>query len=222
MKKWSLFLLIISIKLPAQNLEVGTIKNCNEKFIKFVPENYTVLDSAQADFNKDGLMDVALVIEKMNTDDEERAILILQKYKAGYVINTLNKTTLYCKTCGGIFGDPYNGITFNQNILKVHNYGGSSWRWSNTHIFRYQKGEWQLIGLSYDSYHSMGCDESCDVLACSLTSIDINLSTKKAHYIETNDGQYIAKKDYWKKINFSPKITLQSFNCNTDYFKLIK
>jgi hypothetical protein len=222
MKYYLIFLLCIATKIQAQNIDEQAIKNCNQIFAKFIPKNYTVLDSAQSDFNKDGLIDISLVIEKKNDDEIERGILILQKNKIGYILNTINKTALYCKNCGGVFGDPYNGITFNQNVLKLNNYGGSSWRWLNEQTFRYQNGQWQLIGLSYNSFHNIGCEENCDVSACSLTSIDINLSIKKGHYIETDDGKCIPKKDYWKKISFSKKISLQNFNCNTDYFKIIK
>jgi hypothetical protein len=222
MKYYFIFLLFTIVKLQAQNIDDVAIKNCNGLFAKFIPKNYTVLDSAQADFNRDGLIDIVFVIEKRNVDDTERGLLILQKDKMGYTLNTLNKTALYCKTCGGVYGDPYNGITFNNNVLKLHNYGGSSWRWLNEHTFRYQNKQWQLIGMSYNSYHNAACEESCDVSTCSLTSIDVNLSTKKAHYIETEDGKCIPKKDFWKKINFAKKVSLQNFNCNTDYFKGLK
>jgi hypothetical protein len=46
-----------------------------------------------------------------------------------------NDDLVMCEDCGGIYGDPYAGISFDQDTLKLEHYGGSNWRWAVTHAF---------------------------------------------------------------------------------------
>ena len=42
-----------------------------------------------------------------------------------------NDNLILCKMCGGIFGDPYNGIELKKNILKIKGRGQSGLRMEN-------------------------------------------------------------------------------------------
>lgn len=221
--KYSLIvLLFISYGSFSQITDEVVLKNCNTTFKKYLPKNYTVFDTATSDFNKDGKIDVALVIEAKNQKEKQRGIIILEATTNNYKINTTALKALRCKDCGGIFGDPYNGILFKANVLTLSHYGGSAWRWSESFVFRYQNKQWQLIGLSSIYYHNSGCDEGCDVSMCSLTEKDINLSTQKAHYTTTKDGTCIVDKDEWKKIKVTQRPLLQNFDSEINYFNWYK
>lgn len=67
-----------------------------------------------------------------------------------------NDSLILCRTCGGIFGDPYDGVGFANDTLQVHHYGGSAWRWSITHAFvPGAEAEWPLVrrtAINYSVY----------------------------------------------------------------------
>ncbi len=223
MKYLFLLLLFIGYKGFAQIDDESILKSCNTLFKKYLPKNYIVFDTANSDFNKDGKMDIVLVIEAKEQKEKPRGVIVLEGTgKDGYKINTIALRAMKCKDCGGVYGDPYSGISFRGNVLTLDHYGGSAWRWSDSFVFRYQNKQWQLIGLSFISYHSMGCDEGCDISMCSLMEKDINLSTQKAHFTNTKDGTCIIDKDYWKKIKVLKKPLLQNFDSEVDYFNWYK
>jgi len=138
----------------------------------FIPKNYDTLIGgfAKDDLNKDGIGDIALAlyhkIEKENTevDDDSfppRLLIILIGTQNGYIESAKSQTALLCKKCGGLFGDPIEGISIEKNILIISHYGGSAWRWSITDKFRFQNNDWFLIGETKNSYWDV---EMCDKL----------------------------------------------------------
>lgn len=61
-----------------------------------------------------------------------------------------------CYHCGGVFGDPYEGLTAIKDGFKISFYGGSSWRWGLEFSFVYDSKRSALF-LSKEkqvSYHS--------------------------------------------------------------------
>jgi hypothetical protein len=222
MKSIFFILLITPFFATAQISDAAVLNNCNKLFKSYLPKNYTIIDTAKGDFNEDKKTDIVLVIEAKEQSDKQRGVIILEGYNTTYKVNTIALKALRCKQCGGAFGDPYDGISFKENIVTLSDYGGSSWRWSESFVFRYQNKAWQLIGLSSMYFHVTGCDENCDVSMCGLIEKDINLSTQKAHYTTTKDDTCVIDKDEWKKIKVTQKTLLQNFNSEADYFDLYK
>jgi hypothetical protein len=216
--KWILLLLLLPIFTNAQMLDAEVQKNCEKKFANFLPKKHTIIDTCMGDFNKDGKADIVLVTEEKNKPDNNRTLIILKNTGSSY--NQVVKTSkaILCAGCGGIFGDPFADINLVGNVLTINHYGGSSWRWSNTYTFRFQKNEWQLIGIAEFSYHSMGCDNCDDVSMCSMTSKEINFSTKKVHEQKTKEGTCTIIVDKWKKLGKVPNITIQNFDSEKTYF----
>lgn len=70
-------------------------------------------------------------------DSNDARPLLLYKVTADGKRSLLvrNDDLVMCKDCGGIYGDPYAGISFAQDTLKLEHYGGSNWRWAVTHAF---------------------------------------------------------------------------------------
>jgi hypothetical protein len=126
---------------------------------------------AKGDLNKDGIDDAVLALyhtmenedmEKINTDSiPPRLLVILFGSSKGYIQSAKSSTTLLRKYCGGVFGDPFNGIIIDKNVLTISHYGGSNWRWSITDKFRFQNSNWYLIGQTKYSYWDI---ENCDKL----------------------------------------------------------
>lgn len=122
----------------------------------FIPPSRAILMQAQGDLNQDGLPDLAVVLKGADEDREEgaatetpRLLLILFATKGGgYTLAASSEKAVLCKTCGGVFGDPFVTLGIENGVLVIEHYGGSSQRWGYTHRWRYQDGEFLLIGLT--------------------------------------------------------------------------
>jgi len=75
-----------------------------------------------------------------------------------------NDSLVLCQGCGGIHGDPYEDITFENDTLRISHYGGSSWRWDVTQEFVPVDGPcWPLTRVSRSSYWSLAPDSTLKV-----------------------------------------------------------
>lgn len=115
----------------------------------FIPAGYSILDSAAGDFNKDRLKDYILILkvnEEENDADTTRPLLLLMGMADNqYQLAARNDSVVLCKGCGGVFGDPYAGITIKNNFFSIEHYGGSNWRWTRIITFRYDANTKQFI-----------------------------------------------------------------------------
>lgn len=129
-------IIILTFFLFGQN-SFGQYKRLKE----IIPTDFTILDSASGDLNKDGVKDLVLILknkyEKSNTDTT-RPLLLLQGNKAGqFKLIARNDSVVLCFGCGGVFGDPYQGITIKNGYFSIEHYGGSNWRWTRIITFRF-------------------------------------------------------------------------------------
>lgn len=137
-----------------------------EAIEKNTPQGWTFMDTMTGDLNRDKYTDMLLVLEE-NGDSEtvvhNRALIILTGNAKGELeFRERNDTAVLCRECGGIFGDPYDGLAIKNGYFSVQHYGGSAWRWTRIITFRYHEKEkdWFLHkdgGVSYYIY-----DESED------------------------------------------------------------
>jgi hypothetical protein len=123
-----------ALKIPAE------IKSFIEKGAKAI-----ALESA--DLNGDGTMDFILVTELVKPEarsdednGDERALFIIVRDAGGKLtLSKRNDEVVYCKSCGGVFGDPFAGVEARRNGFTINNYGGSAWRWSESYRFNYSR-----------------------------------------------------------------------------------
>ena len=160
--------------------------------------------------NNDTLLDKVLVLkcdEEEMIPDTNRLLLILFKSILGYELSANTPSAIMCKGCGGVFGDPFAGIEIRKNVLIISHYGGSSWRWSYTHKFRYQNNDWYLIGGTKSFYH---CTEQCESLDDFVGNYsDANLIT--GDVLERKIDEKCKLTEIKKKI-IKSLITLSKFN----------
>lgn len=132
------------------------------RVVPFIEKGKIALALETADLNGDGFADYLLVVEtpKAGRDvsgDGIRTLLILTADRNGELkLAARNDKAVYCRTCGGVFGDPFAGVTAKRNSFSVDNYGGSNWRWSDSYKFNYSRIDktWQLVLVSKDSFMS--------------------------------------------------------------------
>lgn len=192
----------------------------------FVPKGWSIKDSIKGDFNKDKLEDVVLVLYNKVEEKEDsyeydcnRPLLILQKTNNGFALSAYTSKGVLCKRCGGAFGDPYESISLENNVLNISHYAGSAWRWSKNFTFRFQNNKWLLIGCSDNSYWSLGeCNGSVGEAGYNL--YEANFNTCKAHVIKTKEDGCKPYKDQWLSFPKKPLVSLQQFDVDKDYFPL--
>lgn len=157
----SIFAQIVNTKIKSENLDP---ENLPKELKAFIPDDYVALNATTGNLNLDSFSDVILVVKKPNEKETsvvvdhptKRPLLILigegnKKYK----LAGRNDDVVFCVNCGGVFGDPFEGITIKNGFFSVEHYGGSSWRWSKVITFKYSAPDknWVLSRVGSDSFH---------------------------------------------------------------------
>jgi hypothetical protein len=136
----------------------------------FIPEGYEVLGSAEGDLNKDEYIDAVLALKMIGEADvpdpydnpaKRPLLLLLGNADYGYSEAARNDNVVLCQACGGVFGDPYDGITIKDGYFSVEHYGGSNWRWSRIITFKWdaEKKDWFLHKDGGVNYHTSDPDK---------------------------------------------------------------
>ncbi|MFC3846705.1 hypothetical protein [Paenibacillus sp. PFR10] len=110
---------------------------------------------AEGDLNKDGIPDIAAVIEKTETTDVDSPRSLMIAFGTGngnYTLSILADHVVLRGKEGGTFGDPFDDIIIDRGSIVLSDFGGSRWKWSDKYRFRFQNNDWYLIGLTKTSY----------------------------------------------------------------------
>jgi hypothetical protein len=127
------------------------------------PPQYMILDTMTGDLNHDNYIDLLIVLEsdaKFVAGDAPRPLLILIGTGEGKMkLVAENDNVVLCRDCGGVFGDPYEGLAIKNGYFSVEHYGGSAWRWTKIITFKYnvEQKTWLLHrdgGVSYNIFDS--------------------------------------------------------------------
>src|SRR6185436_6985273 len=123
--------------------------------VPFVESGTKAIALEKADLNGDGAEDFVLVLEKekpaKDADDfpiGQRPLLILLRGADGKLSSAKRtERVIMCSQCGGVFGDPCDGIIAKRNTFSVEHYGGSAERWKFSYQFNYSRADktWQLV-----------------------------------------------------------------------------
>lgn len=135
----------------------------------FVEAGTKAIAVEKGDLNGDGREDFILVLERENPakdkDDfpiNQRPLLILTRGADGRLSETKrNERLIMCSQCGGVFGDPFEGVTVGRNTFTAEFYGGSNWRWKYSYRFNYSRRDktWQLVRVESLDYHTSNPDK---------------------------------------------------------------
>ena len=144
----------------------------------------------EADLNGDGRVDAALVISNgeagANAQGEPTfvkhvLVLALRGTDGKLHRSVVSDAAVLDGNEGGVFGDPFESLLIERGAVVIMHYGGSRDRWSYTHRYRYQNGQWMLIGLTIGNTDSLDPEH--------FDEQDINLSTGLVDAHEKGSGE---------------------------------
>lgn len=131
----------------------------------YVPEGYSIVDTATGDLNRDSLEDLIMIFKRIN--EEETSDVIdnpIKRPLALYIglgddifqLAAQNDKVAYCYDCGGMMGDPYQALVIKNGYFTVEHYGGSGWRWTRYVTFKYSPKDknWYLHKDGGESFHA--------------------------------------------------------------------
>lgn len=133
----------------------------------FVEKNTKAMALESADLNGDGTPDFILILEKLkdaSEDEQGQRVLLIITRGAGRKLTLAARNDnglVYCRTCGGIFGDPFASLEVGLKTFTVNHYGGSAWRWTANYKFNYSRIDktWQLVRTEEESFHTSEPDK---------------------------------------------------------------
>lgn len=135
----------------------------------FVESGTQAIYFAQSDLDGDQRLDALLVLEPVTqpkdaefVEGPARTLLLLRRGPNGQLrVAKRNDKLVYCATCGGVMGDPFQGIEAGLKSFRVSHYGGSSWRWTADYQFNYSRKDdtWQLVRVEESSFHASDPDK---------------------------------------------------------------
>lgn len=163
MRKVLAILICLSVAPLGAAAQEGELKVPAE-VAPFVEAGTKAIAVEGGDLNGDGRQDFILVLERENPAKDEndfpinqRPLLLLLRGEDGKLtVAKRNERIIMCSQCGGIFGDPFEGVTVGRNTFTTEFYGGSAWRWKYSYQFNYSRIDktWQLVRTESLSYHT--------------------------------------------------------------------
>ncbi len=155
-----LWMCLISTFAFAQNEEIKIPENVKA----FVETETKAIALENGDLNGDGKTDYVLVLERLKpqkdkddfpTNQRPLLILIAQADDSLKLVKR-NEKIVMCSECGGVMGDPFQGVTIEKNTFTVSHYGGSAWRWGYDYKFGYSRRDntWQLVKVHEITFNS--------------------------------------------------------------------
>ncbi|MCA9804373.1 MAG: hypothetical protein KC777_20530 [Cyanobacteria bacterium HKST-UBA02] len=203
---------------PSQG-DYPVLKKTGKQADDFVPRGWTVLAKAAGDLNDDRIEDCALVVkgesEKFKVrnfdklgvdlfDTNPRILIILFGEKAGYKLATASKTIVPIPDTP-LMEEPVSELVVKDGVLEFEvqeTFNAGSWRISiSRYKFRFEKGDFYLIGADTDEIHRGNGDQ---------IEVSYNFLTGKAAVKLSNMSDDNEVAPQWKKIKPPYRKTIES------------
>ena len=139
-----------------------------------LPTGYELRAEASGDLDKDGRPEKVLVVETDRTGEfgREREVMVFRWADGAWDLWHSAAGPVLPSEGGGTMGDPFALVEVDRGAIVIDHYGGSSLRWGHTHRYRYQDGDFHLIGAT----SGFGRPQA------EWSELDYNLSTGRAVY----------------------------------------
>jgi hypothetical protein len=198
--------------------EIKEEKVCTEAN-SFIPEGWKIIATEKGDLNKDGISDLAYVIQNQDKakmvnedgvkrDENPRELIVLfgTEDKNCYELAVRNSSFILAND-NEYMDDPYQGIEIKNGTLRMsfsEFYTMGSWTTTQfSYVWRYQDGEFKLIGANSNKFHRADGDA---------VEVSANFSTKK--YSVTNYNMFedeVKEQVEWKKMELNDLKTFWTF-----------
>ncbi len=135
-------------------------------FAEFIPDSFSILDSASGDLNLDDREDMLLILkspyEGIASDVPRPLLILLGNGNGEYELAARNDSVVLNADQGGVYGDPYESMVIHDGNFSIFHYGGSAWRWTREIAFSYsrEKQKWVLVSDGGSSFHIYTPDSS--------------------------------------------------------------
>ena len=200
LKNHSLFLLIFGIivnyrSINSQEISLPEIKNRISDMSELKWKEWTILQKAEGDLNKDRKDDLVFILKHKSEDENYQStprvlVIYFKENSNSYKLFESNSKYILKKDEGGVMGDPFQSISINRNSILITHSGGSRERWGYIHRFNFRNNGFYLIGSTETLFDSLAGDS---------TIKDTNLLTGKTEItIEKEKSKTI------KKVEMSP------------------
>jgi hypothetical protein len=122
----------------------------------FVERGSCAIALERGDLDRDGRADYLLVLERPAPDPEDGRLRSLLVLTASGRLAAKADGVVLCSRCGGIWGDPLEGVEVRPGGFTVSHYAGSAWRWRLDFTFAYSRRDraWQLVRIYEVGYHT--------------------------------------------------------------------
>jgi hypothetical protein len=208
-----ILLLTTGALLPANTVTniFPILKTKGQNIAAFVPAGWKLVKQTSGDINRDGLIDIAGVLELNKSYNPRvelappRILFIALKKPNGlyHLLVQSNKAILKADE-GGIWGDPFDSIAVKNGTFIIYFYGGSNHRWSLIYTFKFQKNSMYLVEAEKVNYFNV-TGEGTKINYYLLTGIMLKSTIKHETVLKT------------EKINRGIKtIKLENFNATPD------
>lgn len=144
------------------------------------PAGFTKLGEASGDLDKDGQDETVTVFSTDKEDDggKIRELHVYKKKDGKWDLWKKATGPVMGSESGGVMGDPFQEVKVENGAIVLTQSGGSRYKWTYTHRFRFQDNDWKLIGTTYVT------GTPCEYWE----NFDYNLSTGRINYeIEKED-----------------------------------
>jgi len=146
---------------PAQS-KCRAVASLPEAVRPFVRRGTCAIELEGKDLDLDGRGDYLLVLEQLQAGPDpdlgrRRSLVVLTASAGGRLREAArNGSVVMCSRCGGVWGDPFEGVAAEPGRFTVQHYGGSNWRWRADFTFAYSRRDraWQLVRVQQVSYHT--------------------------------------------------------------------
>ncbi len=123
----------------------------------FLPAGSSLRLAARGDVDGDGDQDVAIVVDAGDGEAarQPRPLLLLRRDAGGRLQRAIDSPrAIACLRCGGMAGDPLQGVRIEPGVLTLRFEGGSRESWSSE--FRFTpapgSGDWRLTGVVHRGF----------------------------------------------------------------------
>ena len=149
------------VEAKSAKKKTDTIHPDHLALVPSLPASNHVQTEIRQDFNGDGVLDLALVTvppssHPMEADGHQRILTMAIRDGEGFRSIQSTECIALCPQCGGIMGDPYQGIEKGKDgQLTVHNYGGSRYRWSVSYTIGWHNDAFHVVGIKRTTFDSL-------------------------------------------------------------------